>query len=102
MIDGNPGLGINPIFVEDAIQVFDPLLSKPFRGVFNVAGDETVTMTELVNEIAVVCGREPVIQYKEGHQSTRLFGDNARMKHELGAIPSVHLRDGLRRMVEAS
>jgi nucleoside-diphosphate-sugar epimerase len=101
-VDGNPGLSINPIFVEDAVRVFEPLLSRPFNGAFNVAGDEVVTMTELIQKIAVACKREPIIQYREPHQFSYLVGDNSRMKYELGVLPSVHLSDGLGLMVRAS
>lgn len=102
VIEGNPGLSINPIYVEDAIKVFGPLLSRPFEGVFNVAGDETISMTELVGEIASIYGREPVIEYRESSQSARLLGDNTRMKHELGVVPSVRVQDGLRYMMTVS
>jgi nucleoside-diphosphate-sugar epimerase len=101
-VDGNPGLSINPIFVEDAIRVFKPLLLQPFDGVFNVAGDEVVTMTELIQKIAVACKQDPIIQYNEPQRSSYLVGDNSRMKNELGVTPSIHLSDGLALMARAS
>ena len=41
-IEGDPGLRMNPICVEDAVRVLAPALSVDQSGVFNVAGAEVV------------------------------------------------------------
>jgi nucleoside-diphosphate-sugar epimerase len=94
-IAGEPGLKINPIFVTDAIQVFDPALEFADSGVFNVAGSEIVTMTELVQEIGSAVGREPVIDYEPASNEGDLVGDTSRMRDVLGVTPRVTLRAGL-------
>jgi nucleoside-diphosphate-sugar epimerase len=100
VIEGDPGLRINPIYVEDAIRVFEPALLLERSGVFNVAGDEVVTMTELVELIGVVTGRTPRIAHRETAADGDLVGDNESMKKLLGVVPRVPLRDGVRNVVE--
>jgi UDP-glucose 4-epimerase len=99
-IEGDPGLRVNPIYVDDAIRVFEPALSLEESGLFNVAGDEVVTMTELVELIGIVTARTPRISYRETTAAGDLIGDNASMKQVLGVVPRVPLRDGLREVVE--
>lgn len=99
-IEGDPGLRINPIYVEDAIRVFEPALSLETSGLFNVAGDEVVTLTELVELIGVAAGRAPRISHREIAAAGDLVGDNASMKQVLGVVPRVPLREGLRDVVE--
>jgi UDP-glucose 4-epimerase len=98
-IDGDPGLRINPIYVDDAIRVFEPALSLDTSGLFNVAGDEVVTLTELVGLIGAVTGRAPRISYRQSAAAGDLVGDNEAMRQVLGVLPFVHLRDGLREVV---
>ena len=62
-VEGDPGLRINPIYVDDAVRVFEPALRFSGSGVFNVAGDEAVTMTELVELIGEVAGAPPTIEH---------------------------------------
>jgi UDP-glucose 4-epimerase len=100
-IDGNPGLRVNPIHVDDAVRVFEPALSLDRSGLFNIAGDEVVTMTELVELIGAVTEREPRIDYREAAADGHLVGDNTAMKEVLGVVPRVSLRDGLRAVAES-
>lgn len=96
-IEGNPGLRTNPIFVADAIRVFEPALALDDSGLFNVAGDEPVTLTDLVNEIAEIAGVEAVIEHVPATHEGDLIGDASRMRDVLGVIPRVSLREGLRK-----
>ena len=94
-IDGQPGLKVNPIFVSDAIRVFEPVLEFADSGVFNVAGNEVVTMTELVSLIGAVVGSEPIIEYVQASNEGDLVGDTSRMREVLGVVPRMTLRAGL-------
>jgi len=99
LVEGNPGVRINPIFVEDAVRVFEAGLHLATSDLFNVAGDEVVTITELVRLIGEVVGKEPVIDYKDVKTEGNLVGDNRRMKEMLGVFPRTRMRDGLRLML---
>jgi UDP-glucose 4-epimerase len=101
-IEGNPGLRINPIYVKDAVRVFEPALDLKTSALLNVAGDEGVTLTDLVNLIGEAAERKPQIQYRAHHVSGDLIGDNERMKEVLKVLPKVSLLEGLRAMVRSA
>ena len=94
-VEGDPGLRINPIHVRDAVRVFEPALALERSDVFNVAGDEVVSMTELVRLIATVNGGEAVVEHGPSIHTGDLVGDNARMKDVLGVTPEISLERGL-------
>jgi UDP-glucose 4-epimerase len=98
-IEGKPGLRINPIHVDDVVRVFEPALGLDRSGLFNVAGDEVVTMTELVQLIGKVAARTPQITYRDSAAAGDLVGDNSAMKQTLGIVPTVSLHDGLQGVV---
>lgn len=99
-IEGTPGLRINPIHVDDAVRVFEPALGLDQSGVFNIAGDEVVTMTELVELIGTVVVKRPQITYSDSEAGGDLVGDNTAMKRTLGVEPRIPLHEGLQGVVE--
>lgn len=100
-IEGNPGILINPIYVEDAIRVFEPALRLQISDLFNVAGDEQVTITDLVKIIEKVVGKKAMITYKNIHFQGNLVGDNTRMKERLNVYPVMTLIDGLKTCLQS-
>jgi len=100
VIEGNPGVRINPIFVEDAVEAVRAALDLPTSDVFNIAGDEVVTMTDLVKLMGNVLGKGLVIDYKDIRVEGNLVGDNGRMKRILGVFPRTPLGDGLRKTLK--
>jgi len=100
-VQGKPGIRINPVYVDDAVGVFEPALRLQTSELFNVAGDQVVTITELVRLMGELAGKTPVVEYTETRYRGDLVGDNARMKTVLGAAPKVPLADGLARVLES-
>lgn len=98
-IQGNPGIRINPIYVTDAARAFAAALHIKTHSLFNIAGDETVTITDLVHMIAHEVGRPAIIQHTAGEGNGDLVGDNTRLKCILGVNPQVALADGIRSMI---
>ncbi len=98
-IEGNPGLRINPIHVEDAVRVFEPLLALTESTLLNVAGDEIVTLTDLVRQLELVVGRPAHLAYTEARSKGDLVADNTRMKEMLGICPQISLAQGLQDML---
>jgi UDP-glucose 4-epimerase len=99
-IQGDPGVRINPIHVDDAVRVFEPALALERGGTFNVAGDEAVTLTELVELLGETTGREPrIVHDLDRAPAGDLLGDNARMREQLGVVPRMPLREGLATLV---
>lgn len=99
VIEGNPGLRINPIFVGDAIRVFEPALHFPTSALFNVAGDEAVTITDLVKLMERVSGKKALVQHTAVDPRRHVVGDNTQMKSVLGAHPKTPLLEGLSYML---
>lgn len=100
IIEGDPGLRINPICVEDAVRVFEPALQLQNSDLFNVAGDESVTITDLVRLIEQVFGKKAFVKHTHKDLVGDLIGDNTRMKETLKVHPKISLLEGLKKMVE--
>jgi nucleoside-diphosphate-sugar epimerase len=99
LVEGNPGLRINPIYIGDAVRVFEPALHLESSALFNVAGDEVVSITDLLSAIERATGEKAVIQYTDSRQEGDLIGDNSRMKAVLGVHPSTSILEGVQRML---
>jgi nucleoside-diphosphate-sugar epimerase len=98
-IQGDPGIRTNPIYVEDAAAVFEPALALDASDLFNIAGDEVVTIRGLVELMEQASGRSTTIASAPGDLGGDLVGDNTRMKEVLGVTPATRLLDGLRSMI---
>lgn len=96
VIDGDPGLRINPIFVSDAITALRACLTIDHSAVLNLCGDDTVTLTELVGMIGAAVGKIPRLIHRPIRNPGDLVGDNTSMKSQLGIGALTSLADGLR------
>jgi nucleoside-diphosphate-sugar epimerase len=99
VIEGDPGLRINPIYVDDAARVFEPALLSGAGGTFNVAGEEQLTISELVDLLGEAVGERPQVRHVPTPVDGDLVADVSRMRDELGARAQVSLVDGLRSLV---
>ncbi|HET8752605.1 MAG TPA: NAD(P)-dependent oxidoreductase [Gaiellaceae bacterium] len=98
-IAGRPGQRINPIHVEDAVEVFPPALELSRSDVFNVAGEEVVSIRDLVDVIEQATGERAHVRHIDPQPAGDLVADNSRMKEVLGVRPSVSLLGGIRSML---
>lgn len=98
-IEGDPGLRINPIHVGDAVEAFPPALQLQRSDLFNVAGEETVAIGDLVREIGKAVGKEPRVRHTVDEPPGDLIGANQRMKDVLGVTPRISLAEGIRSML---
>ena len=102
VVDGNPGLSVNPIHVDDAVRVFEPALELGGSATFNVAGTETVTIGGLVCRIGEILGRSAAVAHNEAQPPGDLVADIGRMRDVLGVVPAISLADGLRTAIGAA
>ncbi len=100
-IQGNPGLRMNPVYVADAVRVFEPALSLSQTAIINVAGAETVSLTELVDVIQACTGRHTTVNHAESDATGDLVADITRMNTLLGVTPQIGIREGIQRTVNA-
>ena len=101
VVDGEPGLMINPIHVDDAVRAFEPALELGRSATVNLAGAERVTITDLVRLIGDVAGRTPAISHNAAQPEGDLVADIGRMRELLGVTPGIALADGLREAMSA-
>ncbi len=94
VIEGEPGMRLNPIFADDAAAALEAALGLERQEVVNVAGSEVVTVSELVDRLGAALNRPAEIRYT-GDRPGDLFADTARMRDRLGVIPGMLLDDGL-------
>jgi nucleoside-diphosphate-sugar epimerase len=99
-IDGDPGIGLNPTYVDDAVRAFAAAVTHTASGVFNVAGDESLNLRELVERLGAIAGTAPSIRHAGTSGSSALLGDNSLMREVLGVAPQTTLDEGLRRVVD--
>ena len=98
-IAGKPGQRINPIHVADAVDVFSPALELAQSDIFNIAGDQTVSIRELVGLIEEATGESAHVRHVEPEHAGDLVADNSRMKQLLGVHPRISLLEGIRSML---
>lgn len=96
-IAGDPGMRINPIFVDDAAAAIEAALGLSEPAVVNVAGAEETTIGGLVGLLGEALGREPVIVHS-GEAPGDMVADTSRMRELLGVGAETPLRDGLGRV----
>jgi nucleoside-diphosphate-sugar epimerase len=96
VIDGDPGLRINPLHVEDAVRVFEPALTGTVSGVVNIAGSEVVSIAELVAALGEAAGVQPLVRHRGPGVDGDLVASIERMRDELGVTPRIGLAEGLR------
>ena len=100
VIEGDPGMSMNPIYVDDAAAALQAALGLSEQTVVNVAGDEVVRVRELVERLAQALGREARIQ-AGGDSPGDLVADTSRMRSLLGVRPEVDLDRGLKAVAES-
>ena len=98
-IAGRPGQRINPIHVADAVEAFHPALELGRSDVFNIAGEEVVSIRELVDVIEQATGEPAHVRHIPPEHEGDLIGDTSRMKDVLGVRPTTSLLDGIRSML---
>lgn len=99
-IKGKKGIDINPIYIGDAIKVFESALSLSFsENIFDIAGDERISIKDLVLMMAHLMKKKVYIRYIGKEEPKALIGDNKRMKEKLEVCPEVSLKEGILKMI---
>ena len=94
VIEGDPGLLINPIYADDAAAAVRSATHMDRSVVVNVAGSEVVSITDLVERLGAALGREPRIRHAPA-KAAAMVADTARMQALLQVEPRIALDDGL-------
>ncbi len=70
--------------------------------VMNLGGDRPVRLSDIVDKIAALLGKAPIIQYRPAHPADvpATWADISKARQTLGWSPAVNVEEGLRRSVE--
>jgi UDP-glucose 4-epimerase len=94
-IEGDPGMRINPIFAEDAARAVEAAVELNEGMTINVAGRETVSVSELATRLARALDREPSLTHTGDAPPADLVADTSLMRAKLGVEPEKALDEGL-------
>ena len=97
---GNNGLVINPVFVDDAAQLFLSLLDARGSSVLLVAGPNILSLRAIACEIARQCSRNPNFENIEGDECM-LIADH-RPAEILLARPLTGFSEGIERLLHST
>lgn len=95
--DGNPK--INPIYIKDVIDIIRESLLLDGKHIFNVAGDEIISIKELSNLISKHMKSEPIFEYTNDMNIIDLIGDNTKIKKMIGIRPKISLEEGIKNIL---
>lgn len=87
---GEHGININPIYVKDAVSILIRLLEVPGSNLFNIAGNERISISELAFMVSEIIGKKPNFTYQSSQMD--LVGDNELVRNVLGDLTWTELR----------
>jgi UDP-glucose 4-epimerase len=99
-VEGDPGMRMNPIYAGDAAAAIAAALDVDDPAVINVAGQEVVTVTGLIERLARALGRDVRVTHT-GECEGDLIADTSRMAAVLGVTASTGLDEGLAAVAHA-
>jgi UDP-glucose 4-epimerase len=103
VLTGGAGLYLTPLYVDDCVEALSRCLVRPAApGLerFNLAGDEAVSLADVVRMVEEATGRRARISAPTG-DIAYLMGDASAARAALGWRPRVPLRVGLERVLAA-
>lgn len=100
MLQGETGLSINPIYIDDVVEIMIRAIETDEILKLNVAGEEILTLREIAETIGKVVGRAPKFDVRPAAQSPRLVGDTSRLLGKLRHKPKICFSEGVRRLFE--
>jgi UDP-glucose 4-epimerase len=87
---------LTPTYIDDVAEAFERAIETRTSGIFNVAGNETVSVRGLAETIGRLLGKDPVFE-ETGEDVSNLIGDNTYLRQRLGLSALTALREGLER-----
>ncbi len=100
VLQGQEGLRINPIHVDDAVAGFQAALAADEILKANLAGPEVVSLRCIGEILGALVGRPPVFTVEpEPEDPPMLVGDTGLMRDRLAFTPRIGVEEGLRTMV---
>jgi UDP-glucose 4-epimerase len=93
-IQGETGLAINPIYVEDAVAAVASAMKLTTSEIINVAGNEILSLKTIGFLIGELLNKTPVFQYNSNGNQPRFVADTNKMTRLLG-LPQHTFKQGI-------
>lgn len=94
------GLKISLCYIDDIVEIIDSLISKGRSSILNIAGNEAVSLRQMVNAISQFFGKEPVLTVTERCRQGDLIADISLLRSTLNP-QFTSFESGLKRTIEA-
>lgn len=100
VLEGESGLSINPIYIDDTVEILCRAIESQEVLKLNVAGFEVLTLKAIANILGEIVGRQPQLTVRPAANSPSLLGDTSGLIDKLGHKPTVSFADGARLVFE--
>lgn len=94
---GDNGFSFNPIYVDDAASMTVETIFKDTPKLLNIAGSEVTSLKQIVDEMALVLGVDPIYKY-EGEKTESYIADTS-LANKLFSPTKVSLKEGIRSFI---
>ncbi|MGZ3866099.1 MAG: NAD-dependent epimerase/dehydratase family protein [Bacteroidia bacterium] len=95
-LQGEEGLVINPICVNDAAAYIEKLISFPGNNIFNVSGDEALSLKEICLQIGQHLNKTPVFENDLHTKPGNLTGSAAQINKITGGLKKTSFSEALK------
>jgi nucleoside-diphosphate-sugar epimerase len=96
---GNEGFRLNPIYIDDAIEVICSSLNIKQSDVLNVGGPQALSILEMGQVIGEVLERKVGFDFIPEVEQQDFVGDIRRMRSLLKVFPKIQFKEGVTRMI---
>ena len=99
LLAGNEGISINPIFVEDAATFITGIVEREIGGVFNLAGNEIVSVKKITERVSYLLNKEAI--FKASIESPNLVANIGNLLNYFPNFEWTPLDEGMERTWKA-
>lgn len=93
-LDGEEGMKINPVYVDDAAAAVERAIESDAGGTFNIGGREVLSIRRIGEILGELFGKRPVFEHQPDAHPRNLVGDITKMSMQLIA-PRISFRTGI-------
>jgi len=90
---------LNPVYVDDVVEVIVRAMSYGKTCVLNVGGGDRLSVMELAIRAGRLLGQAPVFTHLVDESIGNMVADISALRSALAFVPSVSIQDGLRRVI---